>query len=119
MFSRVTPRCLPVAVINGSNNNTIINLFRSGKLLFSTSAGRLGYMGSAKGTKAASQHALRSLASYVTKENLNRIDVMIKGIGTVRANTLRELTKAGVQIGRISDCPMVAFNGCRMKRKKR
>ena len=118
LVSKQIPR-LPLVSVSNCKNNTLVNLFLFNKLLFSVSAGRLKYKGASKSTKIASQHVLRLLATYVMKKGLISVILALKGTGIARANIVREFTKAGIQVVKIVDRSSIAFNGCKVRKKRR
>ena len=106
--------------VYSSYNNTIISLAdRNGAVIFSTSAGRLGFKGSKKSTPFAASKVAETVADAAKNKGMERIWVAVKGIGPGREAALRSLGTKGFEIQAIKDATGVPHNGPRPRKVRR
>lgn len=106
--------------ISSSYNNTILTLTdKNGNVLFWTSAGRVGFEGTKKGTPYAASKAAEVMASVVEKLKVDKIQVLIKGVGAGRDSALRTLAAHGLNIVSIKDVTPIPHDGCRPPKVRR
>jgi len=106
--------------IFSSYNNTILTLTDSkGNVLYWTSAGRVGFSGTKKGTPYAAAKAAELMSEVLTQMGIEKIDVLIKGIGGGRESALRTLAARGVNIVSIQDVTPVPHDGPRPPKVRR
>lgn len=106
--------------IQSTYNNTMITVSDDeGNVIFWTSAGRVGFKGTKKGTPFAATKTAEFAASMIDKIGLKEIGVLIKGIGQGREAALRTLTNKGINIVSIKDLTPVPHNGCRPPKPRR
>ncbi|MCZ2845883.1 MAG: 30S ribosomal protein S11 [Candidatus Bathyarchaeota archaeon] len=106
--------------IQSTYNNTMITVSDDeGNVIFWTSAGRVGFKGTKKGTPFAATKTAEFAASMIDKIGLKEIGVLIKGIGQGRESALRTLTNKGINIVSIKDLTPVPHNGCRPPKPRR
>ena len=109
-----------VAHIQATFNNTIVSLTDpEGNLLSWSSAGRIGFKGSRKGTPFAAQQAASACASAAKDSGLRSLDIRVKGPGSGRESAIRALQAAGVEIKSIKDVTPIPHNGCRPPKRRR
>lgn len=105
--------------ISSTYNNTIITLAdEHGKVLSWSSAGRVGFKGTKKGTPYAANKVAEVIAQTIQNLKINEIRIKVKGIGGGRESAARTLAAHGIDILSIEDMTPVPHNGCR-KRKPR
>lgn len=101
-------------------NNTHISLTDlQGNMLAWSSAGKVGFKGSRKGTPFAAQLAAQDIANKAKELGIRSIDVEIKGPGQGRESALRALQSAGLEIKSIKDTTPIPHNGCRPPKRRR
>ena len=115
---RVVPH--GVAHIQATFNNTIISIADpEGNVLSWSSAGRIGFKGSRKGTPFAAQVAAQSAGNGVKEVGLRSVDVLVKGPGAGRESAIRALQAAGIEVKSIKDVTPIPHNGCRPRKRRR
>lgn len=109
-----------VAHVRSSFNNTIITITdRDGAVLCWSSAGRVGFKGSRKGTPFAAQVAAEDCAKRAGEFGMARIEVLVQGPGGGRETAIRALAYGGLEITKIRDVTPLPHNGCRPRKKRR
>lgn len=109
-----------VAHIQATFNNTIVSITDpSGNTICWSSAGRIGYKGSRKGTPYAAQLAARNAAEQAQEHGVRSVDVHIKGPGAGRESAIRALAASGLEIKSIKDVTPIPHNGCRPPKRRR
>ncbi|MGV8040724.1 MAG: 30S ribosomal protein S11 [Thermoanaerobaculaceae bacterium] len=109
-----------VAHIQATFNNTIVTITdATGSAICWSSAGRIGYKGSRKGTPYAAQLAARNAAEQAQEHGLRTVDVEIKGPGAGRESAIRALAASGLEIKSIKDVTPIPHNGCRPPKRRR
>ena len=109
-----------VAHIQATFNNTIVSITDpEGGLLAWSSAGRIGFKGSRKGTPFAAQVAAQNAGNSVRDVSMRSVDVMVKGPGAGRESAIRALQAAGIEIKSIRDVTPIPHNGCRPPKRRR
>lgn len=100
--------------ISSSFNNTTLTLTDArGNVLYWTSAGRVGFKGTRRGTPFAASKATEPLVDALEKTGIESVSVFVKGIGSGRGSALRSLVGHGVNIVSIKDITPIPHNGCR------
>lgn len=109
-----------VAHIQATFNNTIVTITDpSGNTICWSSAGRIGYKGSRKGTPYAAQLAARNAADQAQEHGVRTVEVEIKGPGAGRESAIRALAASGLEITSIKDVTPIPHNGCRPPKRRR
>ena len=109
-----------VAHIQASFNNTIITIADpEGAVVAWSSAGRIGFKGSRKGTPFAAQVAAQSAGNQVRDIGMRTVDVEVKGPGAGRESAIRALQASGVEVKAIRDVTPIPHNGCRPRKRRR
>jgi len=115
---RVVPH--GVAHIQASFNNTVVSITDpEGNLLSWSSAGRIGFKGSRKGTPFAAQVAAQSAGNAAKDLGMRTVDVQVRGPGAGRESAIRALAAAGVEVKSIRDTTPIPHNGCRPRKRRR
>jgi small subunit ribosomal protein S11 len=108
------------AHIQASFNNTIVSVADpEGNILCWSSAGRIGFKGSRKGTPFAAQVAAQSVGNTAKDLGMRTVDVQVTGPGSGRESAIRALAAAGVMIKSIRDVTPIPHNGCRPRKRRR
>jgi small subunit ribosomal protein S11 len=106
--------------ISSSYNNTIITLTNSkGQVLAWKSAGSVGFKGTKKSTSFAASRVAEAIANICKKLGIDKIDVLIRGIGAGRESAVRSLITQGLNVVSIKDVTPIPHNGCRPKKVRR
>lgn len=106
--------------INSTYNNTIISIAdKKGNVLTWVSAGNIGFKGTKKSTPFAASKVAEAVADRAKRIGMNRISVIIKGIGSGRESALRSLAARGLEILSIKDATPIPHNGCRPRKTRR
>ena len=109
-----------VAHIQATFNNTIVTITdQQGGAVCWSSAGRIGYKGSRKGTPYAAQLAARNAAEQAQEHGVRSVDVELKGPGAGRESAVRALAASGLEITSIRDVTPIPHNGCRPPKRRR
>jgi len=107
--------------ISSSYNNTILTLTNSkGQVLAWKSAGSVGFKGTKKSTSFAASRVAEAIANICKKMGVvDRIEVLVKGIGAGRESAVRALITQGLNVVSIKDITPLPHNGCRQKKVRR
>jgi small subunit ribosomal protein S11 len=109
-----------IANIFASFNNTIVSICdNQGNTLCWSSAGRVGFKGTKKGTAYAAQQCATAVGKEALSMGIKKIEVRIKGPGPGREAAIRTLQTVGLTITMIKDVTPLPHNGCRPPRKRR
>ena len=115
---RVVPH--GVAHVQASFNNTIVAISDpEGNVLTWSSAGRIGFKGSRKGTPFAAQVAAQSCGNQAKDMGMRSVDVEVRGPGAGRESAIRALQASGILIKSIRDVTPIPHNGCRPRKRRR
>jgi len=108
------------AHILASFNNTHVSISDpEGNVLCWSSAGRIGFKGSRKGTPFAAQVAAQSVGNSAKDLGVRSLDVEVRGPGAGRESAIRALSAAGVEVKSIRDVTPLPHNGCRPRKRRR
>lgn len=106
--------------IFSSYNNTIMTLADlKGNVLGWVSSGSIGFKGSKKATPFAASKVAEAVSQIAEKIGVEKIDVLVRGIGSGRESAIRSLAARGLQITSIKDTTPVPHNGCRPPKARR
>jgi len=106
--------------IFSSYNNTILTLTDiQGRVLYWTSAGSIGFKGTKKGTPFAASKVAETMAQVVKKLDIEKIQILVKGIGSGRESAIRSLAARDLNIISIKDITPTPHNGCRPPKVRR
>jgi small subunit ribosomal protein S11 len=109
-----------VAHIQATFNNTIISISDpEGNVLSWSSAGRIGFKGSRKGTPFAAQVAAQNAGNSAKDTGMRTVDVLVKGPGAGRESAVRALQASGLEVKSIKDMTPIPHNGCRPRKRRR
>jgi len=106
--------------ISSSYNNTIMSLTNlQGDVLAWASAGSIGFKGTKKSTPYAASKVAELLVQKAKKLGVEKVKILVKGIGTGRESALRSLAAHGLDITAIEDITPIPHNGCRPPKARR
>lgn len=106
--------------ISSSYNNTILTLTDlQGNVLAWTSAGHLGFKGTKKATPFAASRIAEAMVQAAKKIGIEKIEILVKGIGSGRESAVRSLASRGLDIISIKDITPIPHNGCRPPKVRR
>src|SRR5512146_2347606 len=109
-----------VASIAATFNNTIVSISDPmGNVLSWSSAGRIGFKGSRKGTPFAAQVAAQNAAQLAQAHGVRSVDVKVKGPGAGRESAIRARAASGLGTKSIKDVAPMPHNGCRPPKRRR
>ena len=109
-----------VAHIQATFNNTLITIADpEGNVVSWSSAGRIGFKGSRKGTPFAAQVASQNAAQIARDSGMRSVEVQVKGPGGGRESAVRALAATGLSIKSIRDVTPIPHNGCRPRKRRR
>ena len=115
---RVVPHA--VAHIQATFNNTLVSITDpEGNALAWSSAGRIGFKGSRKGTPFAAQVAGQNVGTAARDMGVRSLDVRVNGPGAGRESAIRAMQAAGLSIKSIKDVTPIPHNGCRPRKRRR
>ncbi|MBU2544867.1 30S ribosomal protein S11 [Patescibacteria group bacterium] len=106
--------------ISSSYNNTIITLTdEKGNKLTAASAGSIGFKGAKKATPFAASKVAEGVSLTAKKLRIERVAILVKGIGSGRDSAIRSLAGHGLEIISVEDVTPVPHNGCRPRKVRR
>lgn len=109
-----------IAHVKSSFNNTMVTITTtSGDALFSSSAGKLGFKGSRKGTPFAASQVGGTLAKEMSALGIKMVEMNLNGPGSGRDSLVRAFQSAGLNITVLRDVTPLPHNGCRPAKKRR
>ncbi len=90
-----------------------------GSVVCWSSAGRVGFKGSKKGTPYAAGVCAEAAAKEASNLGVRKVEVRISGPGPGREAAVRSLQNAGLDITAIKDITPIPHNGCRPPKQRR
>ncbi len=106
--------------VSSSYNNTIITLTNSvGQVLVTKSAGAVGFKGTKKSTSFAASRVAEAVAGVCKKLGIEKLEVLIKGIGAGRESAIRTLVAQGINVVLVKDVTPIPHNGVKPKKVRR
>ena len=109
-----------IAHVKSTFNNTIVSVTTmEGDVLFSSSAGRLGFKGSRKSTPFAASQIASTLAKEMQTVGVKNLEINMQGPGSGRDSVVRAFQSAGMTVSMLRDVTPLPHNGCRAPKKRR
>lgn len=106
--------------ISSSYNNTIITLTDiNGNVLAWASAGSIGFKGAKKATPFASSKVAEVIFQTIQKLGIQKLSILVKGIGGGRESAVRSFAAKGLEIISIADMTPVPHDGPRASKVRR
>lgn len=115
-------RIVPHGIVHvkATFNNTIVTVSDpDGGVLTWSSAGRIGFKGSRKGTPFAAQVAGKNAGVQAREFGVRSVDVEVNGPGAGRESAIRALSASGIDVKSIRDVTPIPHNGCRPPKRRR
>ncbi len=101
-------------------NNTIVTITdRSGGSIGWSTAGKMGFRGSRKGTAYAAQVVAQDACRQAMGHGLREVEVRLRGAGSGRESAVRAVQALGVEVTCIKDTTPIPHNGCRPPKSRR
>lgn len=110
-----------IAHIKSTFNNTMVSVTTTeGNVLMQSSAGRLGFKGSRKGTPFAGSQIGNLVAKEIkTNHNVKNAEIHVEGPGSGRESLIRAFHAGGIRVTVIRDVTPIPHNGPRPPKKRR
>lgn len=109
-----------VAHIKSSFNNTLVSISAlNGDILLRSSAGKLGFKGSRKGTPYAASQIGSTLAKDMAPLGVKYLEINLQGPGAGRDSVVRAFQASGLNVSVLRDVTPLPHNGCRRPKKRR
>lgn len=109
-----------VVHIQASYNNTIVSISEpNGNIISWSSAGASGFKGARKATPYAAQVAAENAIQKAKVYGLERVRVVVDGVGSGREQAMRGITANQIEILSITDITAMPHNGCRKNKPRR
>lgn len=106
--------------VTATFNNTLVTVTdRAGNVIGWSSAGKMGFKGSRKGTAYAGQVVSQDACRQAMGHGLKEVEVHLKGPGSGRESAVRAVQALGIEISNIKDVTPVPHNGCRPPKARR
>jgi small subunit ribosomal protein S11 len=109
-----------VIYVQASFNNTIVTITDvRGQVLCWSSTGACGFKGTRRGTPFATQTAAENVIRTLMDRGMERVEVMISGLGRGRDTALRTIRRSGILLSFVRGVTPMPHNGCRPPKKRR
>lgn len=106
--------------IESTYNNTRVSLSdMDGGIVFTSSAGALGFKGAKKGTPFAAAKVGELIGEQAMGAGVKDVDVVVKGVGAGRESAVRSFIAKGINIRTIKDKTPVPHNGPKPPKPRR
>jgi small subunit ribosomal protein S11 len=103
-----------VVHVSATFNNTLVTVTdRQGNVIGWSSAGKMGFRGSRKGTAYAAQVVSQDACRQAMGHGLKEVEVRLRGPGSGRESAVRAVQALGVEVLNIRDVTSMPHNGCR------
>lgn len=105
--------------VSSSSNNTQLVATDNGNVVAWSSAGAAGFKGAKKSTPHAASEATNLFVEKLRDLGVKKASIILKGICPGRDSAIKALGSSGIEITAIGDRTGFAFNGVRMKGRRR
>ena len=106
--------------IQATFNNTMITVSDpEGNVISWSTAGASGFKGSRKSTPYAAQVAAEIAIEKAKTYGLEKVDVLVRGIGSGRDSAIRAFNASGIYVSSLKDVTPIPHNGCRPPKPRR
>ncbi len=106
--------------VQSTYNNTRVSLSDvEGNIVFTSSAGALGFKGAKKGTPFAAAKVGELIGEQASGAGVKEVDVVVKGVGAGRESAIRSFIGKGINIRTIKDKTPVPHNGPKAPKPRR
>lgn len=109
-----------VVHVRATFNNTMVSITdRVGNVIGWSTAGKMGFRGSRKGTAYAAQVVAQDACRQAMGHGLREVEVHLRGPGSGRESAVRAVQAMGVEVTNIKDVTPIPHNGCRPPKARR
>jgi small subunit ribosomal protein S11 len=109
-----------VAHIKSTFNNTLVTITTTeGDVLLRSTAGKLGFKGSRKGTPFVASQIGGALARDMMSMGVKQVEVNMQGPGSGRDSVVRAFQSGGLDVTVLRDVTPLPHNGPRPPKKRR
>ncbi len=109
-----------VAHVKATFNNTLVTITSiEGDVVLSSSAGKLGFKGSRKGTPFAASQVANTLSKDMQGMGVKTLEVNLQGPGSGRDSVVRAFQGSGLHVSVLRDVTPLPHNGTRPPKKRR
>ena len=109
-----------IAHVRSTFNNTMISISDAeGNVISWATAGASGFKGSRKSTPYAAQIAAETAIEKAKAYGLEKVDVLVRGIGSGRDSAIRAFNASGIYVNSLRDVTPIPHNGCRPRKPRR
>lgn len=106
--------------VQATFNNTMVSITdRGGNLIGWSTAGKMGFRGSRKGTAYAAQVVAQDACRQAMGHGLREVEVRLRGPGSGRESAVRAIQAMGVEVTLVKDVTPIPHNGCRPPKARR
>jgi small subunit ribosomal protein S11 len=106
--------------VKATFNNTIVTVTdKTGAKIGSSSAGKMGFRGSRKGTAYTAQVVAQDACRQAMGHGLREVEVRLNGPGSGRESAVRAVQALGIEVTAIKDVTPIPHNGCRPPQSRR
>jgi len=115
-------RIVPEGIIHiqSTFNNTIITVTdKHGNVVAWSSAGKMGFKGSRKGTPFAAQVAAGAAAQAAIGMGMKKAELYVRGPGSGRDTAMKALQSEGIEVTLMRDVTPIPHDGCRPPKRRR
>jgi len=106
--------------VTATFNNTMVTITdRTGNVIGWSTAGKMGFRGSRKGTAYAAQVVSQDACRQAMGHGLREVEVRLRGPGSGRESAVRAVQALGVEVTVIKDVTPIPHNGCRPPKSRR
>lgn len=111
---------LAVAHVKSTFNNTMVTITSpEGDVVLSSSAGKLGFKGSRKGTPFAASQIASGLSKDMQAMGIKTVEINLQGPGSGRDSVVRAFQGSGLHVSVLRDVTPLPHNGTRAPKKRR
>jgi ribosomal protein uS11 len=109
-----------VVHISNTHNNIVIALTDpEGRVKALRSAGMVGFRNARKSQPVAAERTADALAQAALQQGFSSVVVRMKGVGPHKQLAVTSLAAAGLRITELQDVTPIAYNGCRLPKRRR
>ena len=106
--------------VSATFNNTMVTITdKVGNVIGWSTAGKMGFRGSRKGTAYAAQVVAQDACRQAMGHGLREVEVRLRGPGSGRESAVRAVQALGVEVSIIKDVTPMPHNGCRSPKARR
>ena len=106
--------------VQATFNNTMVTISdKVGNVIGWSTAGKMGFRGSRKGTAYAAQVVAQDACRQAQGHGLRDVEVRLRGPGSGRESAVRAIQAMGVEVTVVKDATPIPHNGCRPPKARR